>query len=336
MSSNKYFTIELKMLKEKKVFPFNLYIYNPASKKYTKFLHANSPFTSKKREFYKFLEERQGKLAISIEQKNTFLKSTALKESEVSDLAPKKLHQLEKARNMYLHILDEKNEKNGVFNFTDEFKNAVNNNDFSKIIAQARDEIITFDVTVSNTNTLAVILAETLLIEENLTNKIISSSYFLAKQCNINDETSLSDLVCAAFFHHIGKTQLSRDILNTPAHELADQNKKDYSKHMGLSLHLIRKSSVKLSDRCQQIIQEHHERADGSGIPFNKKEAHIDLLSLILGSISHIFEYSDGKIIKDKVPIPTIISNLKNKIFTSGLEFEFGDTIYNNLINFTF
>ncbi|RPJ76877.1 MAG: hypothetical protein EHM20_06895 [Alphaproteobacteria bacterium] len=58
----------------------------------------------------------------------------------------------------------------------------------------------------------------------------------------------------------------------------------------------------------------------------------IEQLSLIVGSIAHLFEYSSGKINSNKTPIKNIIMTMKNKRYAQGLETEFGEKIFNTLV----
>ena len=141
--------------------------------------------------------------------------------------------------------------------------------------------------------------------------------------------------VCGAFFAHIGMTQTPLEFSRKPHLELVDTEKKDFKKHPGLSGHLIRKSKIDLSKRCLRVINEHHERFDGSGYPYFKKGEHIELLSQIVGVVAHIFEFSDGVITGKKKPINSVIRYIKHKSPEAGLEFQFSDIITENIISLT-
>lgn len=45
-----------------------------------------------------------------------------------------------------------------------------------------------------------------------------------------------------------------------------------------------------------------------------------------------VLEFSSGKITGNKFPLKSIIVNMKNKSYIPGLEFDFGDMIYNSLV----
>jgi len=147
----------------------------------------------------------------------------------------------------------------------------------------------------------------------------------------MKDEETLGDLICAAYFSHLGLTQMDFYLSQKAQLEMYDEEKKTYRQHPGLTHHLIRKSGVELSDRCIKLINQHHERCDGSGYPENTKGSFIEPLALIIGASAHILEYYSGRITGTKTPLQVIVKNLKNKTLSPGLEIEFGDTIYEAL-----
>lgn len=325
---NNYFLIELKHLKEIAIFPFHLYIYNPVAKSYTPFLYANSPLDKVKIEFIQAIIKKGGDLAVSLSQKITFLQATGYQEKEIPSLNNDNVHELEITQNQKAQALD----RDGQFNFGEEFSQALLYDNFSSLIQRARLEVSAFSVKQSPTVSLAIYFSDKLLLEDNFINRIVALSYFLAKTANINDQISLGDLVCGAFLSHIGLTQLDNFFAKTPILKLNDTEYKKYKNHGGLSYHLVRKSGIEISERCKLILFDHHERWDGYGYPNQKKGNYIVPLALIVGFVSHIFEYSNGMIHEDKKTLATIIDDLAKKNLSPGLEFEFGPILYDNLI----
>ncbi|MBY0413539.1 MAG: hypothetical protein K2Q18_05210, partial [Bdellovibrionales bacterium] len=53
-----FFIIEKDHLKGKKTFPFQLYIFNPAHKKYSMFLNGNRPLSKEHIDFLDYILER--------------------------------------------------------------------------------------------------------------------------------------------------------------------------------------------------------------------------------------------------------------------------------------
>lgn len=327
MKYNKeYFYIEMNHLKEGVIFPFQIFVFNQINNQHTLYLHANSPLEEKKKQLLQYIIDKGGVIAISRNQVKTFLNNQGLKEKDIPSLMQEAEHSLQKNQKMYKHLYEQRKNE-GQFLFDKEFKNALADDNFQNIIDEARAEILTFEVTVNHTVSLAIYLTEILLNEDNYINRIVAISYFIAKQIDIKDQESLSDLVVAAFLSHIGLTQVERSVFNSSLNEQPKHTIHQYMKHPALSQHLLRKCGVKISDRCIKTIIEHHERTDGSGYPSNKMAPHIDILALIIGLISHVFEHTTGHINGSKRDFTAIVRNIKKKNVSAGLELEFSDKI---------
>jgi response regulator RpfG family c-di-GMP phosphodiesterase len=327
-----FFIIDRDHLKEKRTFPFQIYIYNPVHKKFSMFLNGNRPLSKELEAFLDYLLEKGGKIAVLKKQRRTFLSAQEYHESEIPSLATRELHNLEKERLMNIKLMEMHNTKNGPFFFQTEFELACEKDDFNRVIEQARVEILTFSVTHSPTVSLALELTKRHLTKDNYLNRIVATSYLLAKAMDILEEAALADIICGAYFSHIGYTQLPFGIIRTPSLNLFDKDKKLFEKHTILGLHLLKKSGVILSERAKKIILDHHERVSGGGYPSMKFGESIELLSLIVGSVAHLFEYSSGKINGVRSPMKSIIISIKNKNYSPGLEFDFGERVFNCLV----
>lgn len=331
--SDSFFTIELEQLnpQENQTFPFHLYVFNPANDKYSTYLFANSPLTPDKAQFLKMIVEKGGRLAINKNQTKTFLSDRNLKEDDIEDLQEIPEHEFITRRRERLEKLEKKKEQ-GQFHFREELERAAVNDDWLPLIREAKEEAMTFSYTISHTVSLASSLAEKLLIKDTYINRIVALSFHLAKSCGMNDSLALGDLICAAFLSHIGHTQMSLLYSQKPQMEMNDKERREYKKHPGLSQHLIRKSGLIISERCNRILYQHHERFDGGGYPEYKQGQFIEPLALVLGASAHIMEYTSGKITGSPVAMKVVVTNMKNKALSPGLEIEFGDTIYESLI----
>lgn len=327
-----FFMIERDHLKGKNIFPFQVYVFNPLHKKYSLFLNGNRPLTKELETFLEFLLERGGKIAILKKQRRTFLTAQDYQESEIPSLKSRDLHELEKERIMNFKLREIYIEKNGVFAFQSEFEKACVSDNFSKIIDFARVDILTFSVNQSHTISLALHFAKTHLNNDNFLNRIVATSYLFAKNANILDSIALADIICGAYLSHIGYTQLPLSMLKNTSLTLTEKDKKLFEKHTILGNHLIKKGQLQISERCKRIILDHHERVAGGGYPSMKNGESIETLALIVGIMAHLFEFSSGKINASNRPIKSIIMNMKNKTFSPGLEFDFGDKIYNSLV----
>lgn len=326
-----YFHIEKSHLKDDKIFGFNLYIYHPVSKSYTIYLHGNSPLTREKEEFMDFMLEKGGQLAVSLNQSKTFLRSMEYQKEDIPSLKTQPIDELEKQQKEMKELLEQESED--LFPFKEILSQSALNNNFKPLIQRARLEIMTFSPRISVNVSTASYLAEHLLKEDNHLNRTVALCYFIAKNMDIKDESTLAAMVCASYFAHIGQTGLDLFFSRTEQLKLSPKQKNRYQKHPGLAHHLMRKSKADIDTRVFKIIEDHHERQDGRGYPRGLMGANLDTLAMILGAVSHILEYSSGRITGSPVPLSVVLRNMKDKTFTAGLEFQFGDKIYDNLVN---
>lgn len=327
-----FFIIDKEHLKEKKTFPFQIYIFNPAHKKYSMFLNGNRPLTKEHNDFLDYILERGGKLAILKNQRKTFLVAQETDASQIPSLKERELHPLEKERIMNMKLKEMYEEKRGAFSLQTEFELACQTDNFEAIIENARVEILTFSVTMSPTVSLALHLAKTHLEKDTYINRIVAVSYLLAKNSNIVDQDALADIICGAYFAHLGLTQTPLTIARTPYNTLPEKERALFQKHTILGHHLIKKSQINLSERCKKVILDHHERSSGNGYPSMKYGDQIEILSQIVGAVSHLFEYSSGKITGGKQSMKVIILAMKSKSFLPGLEFDFGEKVFQSII----
>lgn len=327
-----FFIIDKVHLKEKRTFPFQLFIFNPAHKKYSMFLNGNRPLTKEHNDFLDYILERGGKLAVLKNQRKTFLIAQETDASEIPSLKERELHPLEKERIMNMKLKEMYDEKRGAFSFQTEFELASQTDNYEPIIENARMDILTFSVTISPTVSLALHLAKTHLEKDTYINRIVAVSYLLAKNSNIVDQDALADIICGAYFAHLGLTQTPLTIARTPYNTLPEKERTLFQKHTILGHHLIKKSQINLSERCKKVILDHHERAAGNGYPSMKYGDQIETLSQIVGAVSHLFEYSSGKITGGKQSMKTIILAMKSKSFLPGLEFDFGEKVFQSII----
>ena len=331
---NTYFHIDFDQIgKKNHLFPYHIYVCHPISKLYTPYLFANSPLTPEKKSFLEMLINKGAEIAISMAQKNTFLLHEKLSEDDIESLKVPETHRMVLLQEARKARLEEKKKNGEVFHFKDQLTKAIELDNWMPIIDEARENLMSLSVTISHTVSLAIFFAENLLVEDNLTNRIVALSYHLAQSSKMTDDASIGDLCTASFLSHIGFTQLDYRFSQQPQINHYGSDKKEYRKHSPLSQHLIRKSGLLISDRCLQIINQHHERYDGSGFPDNRIGSYIEPLALVLGCSSHLLEYAEGKVTGEKVPWPVLINNLKNKTLSPGLELAFGDTLYQSIIH---
>ena len=343
MNNKVFFHIEANMLGKQTLFPFHLYIYNPFKNTYSPFLQANSPLTKEKRAFLIHLVKKGAVIAINERQKLTFTRSMQIIEDKI------RAHSVEQGYNVEvsnspaplksgLNIkgrtaqdkLKEKLKKEK-FIPSEALGEAASTEDFSKLIARAKDEIMSFSLRTNHTMILAAHLGEKFLNEDNELNRTVALSYFFSKILGFGDDETLAILVCGAFFSHLGYTQIPVKISQNSHSELNEQDKDYLKKHQNFATHLIRKSVVELDPRVMEIIKDHHERVSGKGHPAAKAGDKIDQLALVIGLVSEFVELAAGKI----DPNTQGISNSCN-VFRENkdaMSVDFGKNLYENFLD---
>lgn len=327
---------------KEQMFPFDIYLFNPANQKYVLFLEANSPFTTDMRKIYALLLSKGNKLAVKDGQQLTFQRSMELSSEEIEKSshavsAPSNEQKVSHSENNKTNqnesfVINPLLKEEGEFNLNQETVQAFDQDDFMRIIFQVRKEIMSFPFNISPTVSLAIDFAQKLLTEDTKTNRVACMSFFLAKFGGIADINALCDLFVAGIIHQTGLTQLELDISRTPILDLQEKKQRAFRRTEGLTQHLVKKSGLEISDRCIKTILESQERADGSGYPNMKRKDHIEPLALILGCINHIFEFCDGRITGKKTSIWTTIRCLENRTSLPGLDLQFGEQVIDNVV----
>ncbi len=329
-----YFNIDIQLLPTDKeyTYPFHLYVFHPINKTYTLFLHANSPLTRDKYQFLMYIADKGGEVSVASNQKKTFLHTMNLKEEQIPDLHIPEEHELIIEHRKRKEQWEKEQLHKPKFHFKEALAAASESDNWLPLIEQTRNEVMTFSFTISHTVSLAIFLAENLLLEDNHTNRIVAFSFLLAKGCGMEDHQALGDILCAAFLAHIGHTQMDLLYTQKPQMQLSPIQRNEYKKHPGLAQHLIRKAELIISERCNRVLYQHHERFNGSGYPEYKQGQYIEPLALVLGASAHVIEYMSGRITGSPVHLRTVLTNIKEKNLSPGLELDFGDTIYESLI----
>jgi HD-GYP domain-containing protein (c-di-GMP phosphodiesterase class II) len=326
-----YFFIKKNQLKDKKIFPFQVYVYHMASQQYYLYLKANMPLTSERSQLLEEIIEKGGKIAIRRDQSLTLLQYLELHEDDIPSLKIAPPTEQELVSRMFQQKVKMAETRDGPFNFVKAFQSACQTNDFQKIIEKAWDEILAFSPYVSKSTSLASLLAEKREPHDNEVNRICACSYFFAKNLNIKNESALGDLVSAAFLHHIGMTQIPLTLLRTPHMKLSDAQRKVYRQHVGLSEHLLKKIPLTWDGEMLMAIKDHHERASRMGFPEQKGEGHINLLSAIIGLFSHLFEFSAGRVDGQSRPLDIIMRKILHGHLMPGLETIFCEYVDDNI-----
>lgn len=301
--------------------PFHIYLYNQISHQYTQIHKNGGIFTQEQYEDLKEISQKGGIIAISMNHKKSFLKTTNLVEEDIPDLRPQEKHELLIEHEILTQSITTP------FHAKERFLSTLESLDFYTLINDVKDQVLLFDVRIGHTTSLCRDIAKKVLLNDTPNNRIVALCYCMAKLCNINQVKDLSELILASMLHHIGLSTIDFTYFMEIPSKIHRSNHSLYFKHPAMSVQIIRRSGANISQRSLQIILEHHERSDGSGHPNGLKEDKIDPLSFILGACSHWVEYS----LSSKMSLKRIIEYQKKGDFISGLENKFGDIIKNGM-----
>jgi HD-GYP domain-containing protein (c-di-GMP phosphodiesterase class II) len=327
MSEEKFFHIKKELLGTRKIFPFQIFIYDQKTKSHTSFQNANSPLT---RNNIKKLDELLllgHAIAISSNQKITFQRTLNLHKDDpifnnpVSNIKLGFKSELINRTAMRINKTTTPKMVNTIFSQA-EVESALQNENYLLLIEQASKELSQFSVTDSQTTSLCVHLANKFLNKDTSLNRVVAIGYFFAKTLNINDETRLASLVCAGFFSQIGMMSMALGISRISENELSKKQKDTYKKYPSYSLHLCKKAQIDVAPAFENILLDQQERISGNGFPNGKHGQDVSESSLVIGFAAYITEHNDkGLALLDFIH--------QNHHF---LLLEFGDKVVNNFL----
>lgn len=127
----------------------------------------------------------------------------------------------------------------------------------------------------------------------------------------------LYQLHIGSFLHDVGKTKIPNSILNKPS-RLTKEEYELMKTHTLLGGEMLRKTNSSILKDAASIVEQHHERFDGSGYPFGLKGNEILLASSIVAvvdsydAMTSVRVYSQGR---SKQEALEEIKNERGKLF---------------------
>lgn len=101
------------------------------------------------------------------------------------------------------------------------------------------------------------------------------------------DSSTIKELGVAAILHDIGKTQLSKNIIEKQGN-LTGEELNQYKEHPYLGAMLLKKN-IRMSDNIIKGVQQHHERVDGKGYPYGLTGKSINKFARII-CVSDVYD----------------------------------------------
>lgn len=108
--------------------------------------------------------------------------------------------------------------------------------------------------------------------------KVAIFSYIMAKKMKVLEE-QCQNIFWAGLLHDIGKVRLDQNILNKKG-KLTEDEFEHVKQHVMFGVELLKK--YRIPKEIYMIVEQHHERDDGTGYPNGLKENEILIESKIL------------------------------------------------------
>ncbi|MBT3982874.1 MAG: HD domain-containing protein [Bacteriovoracaceae bacterium] len=288
-----YFQIDKSNLGIENIFSAHLYLYNPQNSKVSVFLYANSVLDGEKQHTLDGYLEKGARLYISRNQKKSFLTNTNQKDTDIPSLSAKTRVVDSSSGVEESQQIEENDQK-----LIEDFETAITSGAYNSVYNIMISEIQGFPKGESEQISLAISLADQFNFIDNYLNRSIVTTFVIAKLQGIVSAQATCELFTCAYLHHIGLSQISRDLLLKPYHELTSVELKEFEKHPKQSSYVAKKIGLSLTKDQIRTIEGHHERVDGSGYPDELVERELTLGSQILSLSSTFIDVTMGKIDK--------------------------------------
>lgn len=272
----RFFNVKYTFFNAEAVYPFRIFMYDHERKIRSTALEEDSELPSDRLEMWQNFELKGATLQIHEADIEDFFHSADVSQED-----------FEKENSVYFKCCALRNKRaqeisdklEQKFDIKDELKFLEETKSFMPIIDRVRVEVLNFPLNRSQEVSLCTSLVEKLFIKETLPVKVAALSYFIAKANNIKDEQVLADIILAALFRDIGHTMLNKSFL-IEMKDILDNS--FYLKHPMLSIYVLSKTGIEFNKNIKRYILEHHELADGTGFPRQKKETHTSELSYMI------------------------------------------------------
>ena len=134
----------------------------------------------------------------------------------------------------------------------------------------------------------------------------------LAKWLGYSDE-EVNVISLGGLLHDIGKIRIPDEILNKSG-PLTDEEYELVKKHTVYGYEMLKEGGV-YPEEIARIALEHHERNDGHGYPYGKKEHEIHEYSKIVAIADVFHAMSSDRVYRKGIPINDVLLQMRNDSF---------------------
>jgi HD-GYP domain-containing protein (c-di-GMP phosphodiesterase class II) len=137
--------------------------------------------------------------------------------------------------------------------------------------------------------------------------RLVDYSIKVGRRMNLSEER-LDTLYYAALFHDLGKINIPDEILSKPG-KLTPEEFEIIKKHPSDGKNLVVKTYLK---ETAEIIEQHHERLNGTGYPNGLKEEQILTEAKIIAVVDSFDAMISERPYKKAMPVKDVIDELKS------------------------
>jgi HD-GYP domain-containing protein (c-di-GMP phosphodiesterase class II) len=105
----------------------------------------------------------------------------------------------------------------------------------------------------------------------------------------------LTDIALAGLLHDIGLTQIPAHVVQTPWEHQSAKERQLYARHVDEGLRLIDDLAGEMSPRVKPLIQQHHEKFDGTGYPMQLQGFQVNDVAQLVAMADTLESMSSGQ-----------------------------------------
>jgi HD-GYP domain-containing protein (c-di-GMP phosphodiesterase class II) len=121
----------------------------------------------------------------------------------------------------------------------------------------------------------------------------------------------IADIALAALLHDVGLTQLPAQVVQKPWNEQQGRMRQQYARHVDEGLRLLDELAPEALPRVRTLIQQHHEKFDGTGYPLQLHGFQINDIAQLISMADMIVSMAEGHWDGKKRPLMATFDHLE-------------------------